>query len=46
MKSASYWTRKAEALRECGHWHAADDCATRAAKARRIAKRKKQKGGK
>ncbi len=20
MKSSSYWTRKAEAMRECGHW--------------------------
>jgi len=38
MKSSSYWIKKAAAMRECGHWHLADECARRAAKARKAKK--------
>ena len=43
MKSSSYWSRKAEDMRECGRWFAADECADKAAKARRIEMKRKEK---
>lgn len=36
MKSSSFYSRKAEASRELGHWKIADEWAEKAAKARRI----------
>lgn len=46
MKSSSYYYRKADALRECGHWVMADEMRKYAQKAARIEKRRKARGEK
>jgi len=46
MKSSSFYSRKASALRELGRWSCADEMAKLAKKARHIEKTRKQNGDK
>lgn len=43
MKGSRYYYRKAEALRECGHWAAADELKRLARKTRNAERRRKCK---